>query len=80
MLWRADVEDDTHVARATAFLAQVFEYKGFYSDESSDFGSLPVVGLVTHGETIDAVYKAAGESGYSPRNTQVVPLMIQRKS
>lgn len=80
ILWRSDVEDDTHVTRATAFLAQLFEYKNFYADESSITGALPIIGLVTHGETIDAVYKASGEIGYSPRNTQVVPLMIEISS
>lgn len=76
MLWRSDVEDDTHEARAAAFLTQLFEYKDFYTYTDGVF-SLPVVGLVSHGETVDAIYKASGESGYSPRNTQVVPLMLQ---
>ena len=74
LLWRSDVEDDTHEARAAAFLTQLFEYKDFYSNGGS---LMPVVGLVTHGEMVDAIYKASGEVGYSPRNTQVVPLMLQ---
>lgn len=82
MLWRSDVEDDTHVTRATAFLAQLFENRDFYCGNEEDTrrynsSALPIIGLVTHGETIDAVYKASGEAGYSPRNTQVVPLMIE---
>jgi hypothetical protein len=77
MLWRSDVVDDTHVTRATAFLSQLFEYKSFYCDSESILDSVPVIGLVTHGETINAIYKASGETGYSPLNTQVVPLMIQ---
>ncbi len=66
-IWRNDFVDDTHILRSIAFLSEVFEYlKG-----SS------VVGIVTHGEIINAMYEAVGESSYQPLNTQVVPMLIE---
>lgn len=40
-------------------------------------GLPPVVGVVTHGEIIGAVYEALGQGGYNAKNTQVVPIMIE---
>jgi hypothetical protein len=40
---------------------------------------LPVVGVVTHGEMVRALYEALGQGSYDARNTQVVPLMIERR-
>ena len=88
-LWRADVAeaDQSQQTRAMAFIAQLFQYREFYtqptaagSGEEGEEGSallLPVVGVVTHGEMVSAVYEALGEDAYSPKNTQVVPVMIE---
>ena len=46
--------------------------------EEKEGGALPVVGVVTHGEMIRAVYEALGQGAYSPLNTQVVPIMIDQ--
>lgn len=67
-LWRSDSKDDMVIAtRAKAFLAQL-------RDSTAD-GS--VVAVVTHGEMVSAIYEAAGEQPYSPKNTEVVPLLIK---
>jgi broad specificity phosphatase PhoE len=68
-LWRSDVVDDSHILRAKAFVNQLFEY-----DDHS------VVFIVTHGEMIDAVYQALGESPYAALNTEVVPVLIQKNN
>jgi phosphohistidine phosphatase SixA len=75
ILWRSDATDDTHEIRARAFLEQVYEYRSEFMLAGDS--SLPVVGVVTHGETISAVYEATGAAPYSPRNTQVVPLLVE---
>jgi hypothetical protein len=73
MLWRSDSVDDTHEARSAVFLSQVFDYIPPRSENSGG-----VVGVITHGEMIDAIYKAAGISeGYGPMNTEVVPLLLE---
>jgi broad specificity phosphatase PhoE len=65
-LWRSDVVDDTHVLRARVFLAQIFEQPN------------PIVCVITHGEMMDALYKAAGlAAGYEPVNTEVVPMVVE---
>lgn len=64
-IWRSDFRDDTHILRSLAFLAEVFEYV-----------SESVVGVVTHGEMINAIYEAVGEASYQPLNTEVVPIII----
>jgi hypothetical protein len=75
-LWRSDVKDSTHESRALAFLSQLFDYKDFYTTTSNADVSLPVIGVVTHGEMVRAVYSSIGEVPYEPRNTQVVPIMV----
>lgn len=67
-LWRADVADDGIIkTRATAFLGQLYEYTA----------SSSVTAIVTHGEMINAIYLAAGENSYQPKNTEVVPLLLK---
>jgi broad specificity phosphatase PhoE len=68
LLWRSDIYDEDILEnRALAFLSQVKEYTPASS----------VIAVVTHGEVINAVYKACGEVGYKPKNTEVVPLVIK---
>jgi hypothetical protein len=75
MLWRSDCIDDTHVTRAKAFLTQVFENVPPRNGENGG-----IIGVITHGEMVDAIYKAAGiGNGYSPFNTEVVPLLVEMK-
>jgi hypothetical protein len=74
-LWRNDVVDDTHIIRAKTFMSQLFDYRKSM-DKSSN--SLPIVGIVTHGEMIKAFYEAAGELSYGALNTEVVPLIIEK--
>jgi broad specificity phosphatase PhoE len=68
-LWRNDMSESAQQqqARAVAFLAQLY-------------GVLPnnaqVLGVVTHGEIIDALSVAVSGMGYSAANTEVVPMMI----
>ena len=67
-LWRADVADEKVInTRASAFLAQVYEYTAPSS----------VTAVVTHGEMISAIYQAAGEAAYDAKNTEVVPLLLK---
>lgn len=66
-LWRSDSVDSTHKERSLTFLNQLFEY---FPDNS-------VIGVVTHGEMVEAVYESLGQFPYGPRNTQVVPIMIE---
>ena len=67
-LWRADVADDVIIqTRATAFFAQLYESTAPSS----------VIAIVTHGEMVSALYEAAGEAPYSPKNTEVVPLLVK---
>jgi broad specificity phosphatase PhoE len=67
-LWRADVADDEVLeSRATAFLGQL---PALTPPSSS-------VAVVTHGEMVSAIYRAAGENSYGPKNTEVVPLLIE---
>jgi len=76
-LWRSDVEDQSHQSRALAFLTQLFEHQADLSADSRSKNA-GVVGVVTHGEMIRAVYEAVGEVAYDALNTQVVPLMLER--
>lgn len=72
-LWRSDVVDDTQVSRGLTFLSQLFDNKGLFDKKDGP----TVVGLVTHGEMIQAIYEAIGEVAYSAKNTQVVPLLLE---
>jgi hypothetical protein len=73
-LWRSDSVDESHVTRAKAYVQQILEFIPPWNG----LGNSGVTGLVTHGETIDAIYKAVGvNAGYNPGNTQVVPLVIE---
>jgi hypothetical protein len=74
-LWRSDIEDQSHQTRALAFLLQLFDEKAMGSGVAEE--NTAVVGIVTHGEMIRAVYEAVGEVSYNALNTQVVPLMIE---
>jgi broad specificity phosphatase PhoE len=67
MLWQKDMVDDSLVLRSRVFLAQLFEQPN------------PIVCVVTHGEMIDGMYKAAGvDSGYpKPFNSEVVPMVVE---
>jgi broad specificity phosphatase PhoE len=68
LLWRSDIYDEEILEnRALAFLSQVKEYTM----------SSSVVAVVTHGEIVEAIYKACGEIAYKPKNTEVVPLLIK---
>ena len=66
-LWRTDIDEtsEQQVTRSIAFLAQLFSIV-----ESS------VVGIVTHGEIIDAFSYAVGGDGYPAANTEVVPMLV----
>lgn len=66
-LWRSDSVDSSHIERSLVFLNQLYE---FYPDNQ-------VIGIVTHGEMIQAIYESLGQYPYSAKNTQVVPLMIE---
>jgi broad specificity phosphatase PhoE len=67
-LWRADVADEFIIeTRATSFLGQV----------SQNTPASSVIAVVTHGEMVKAIYQAAGEIAYDPKNTEVVPLLIE---
>lgn len=66
-LWRYDSVDDSHILRSLTFLKQLYEY---YPDNQ-------VIGVVTHGEMIQAIYESLGEFPYPAKNTQVVPLLIE---
>lgn len=76
-LWRSDLDDQSHQTRALAFLSQLFEHQAGLS-EGSKPRDAAVVGVVTHGEMIRAVYEAMGEGAYDALNTQVVPLMLEQ--
>lgn len=71
-LWRSDVVDDSHINRSRAFIEQLYALDSVEAVDGS------VVGLVTHGEMVEAVYEALGEVAYGPVNTEVVPIMIER--
>eukprot|EP01034_Spumella_vulgaris_P035396 gene35396-43643_t len=80
-VWRSDSVDDTHVSRSQAFISALFD-RNMIPQESTagPYSSTDgrVVGLVTHGEMVSAVYEALGVvDGYSPKNAQVVPILIE---
>lgn len=66
-LWRSDTEDSTHIERSLTFLSQLYEY----------FPDNKVIGIITHGEMIQSIYESLGEVPYGPKNTQIVPIMIE---
>lgn len=66
-LWRSDIVDSSHIVRSMTFLQELYEH---YPDEQ-------VIGIVTHGEMISAIYESLNEVPYSAKNTQVVPIMIE---
>jgi broad specificity phosphatase PhoE len=68
-LWRADMEDSSHIVRSLTFLRELFEY---HPEEK-------IVGIVTHSEMISALYESLGEVPYSAKNTQIVPIMIESR-
>jgi len=72
-LWRSDVVDDSHINRARTFIEQL------YALDDSNAVDGNVMGLVTHGEMIQAVYEALGEVAYSTPNIEVVPIIIEKK-
>ena len=68
-LWRSDMTDSSHTIRSLTFLNELYDY---YPEEK-------VIGIVTHSEMISAIYESLNEIPYSSKNTQVVPLMIERR-
>lgn len=66
-LWRSDIVDSSHIVRSLAFLQELREY---YPAEQ-------VIGVITHGEMISAIYESLHEVPYSAKNTQIVPIMIE---
>jgi broad specificity phosphatase PhoE len=68
-LWRADMIDSSHRVRSLAFLRELFEY---HPEEQ-------IIGIITHGEMINALYDSLGEIPYSAKNTQIVPIMIENR-
>lgn len=69
-LWRSDMKDSSQIIRSLAFLHELYDY---YPEES-------VIGIITHGEMISAIYESLNEIPYSAKNTQIVPLMIERRN
>jgi broad specificity phosphatase PhoE len=69
-LWRSDMTDSSQIIRSITFLNELYDY---YPEER-------VIGIVTHSEMISAIYQSLNEIPYSSKNTQIVPLMIERRN